>query len=195
MDPTFVAGHIKEGSISHREMHLKILRTYRQMFAEANRILWATNTFSFNDPASFKRFMETRKPFYKQNMRKFRLVMDWTSDGHWAWTVALHMSHLNSLQGLQDLRLVINNDVSEAGIATFEANTGLEALLEHRFHESILKLSTLLLTKAQVQVVTGEFRAFRAPGIRDYVWTKDQMRRYAAIVRERLLNPQAAKLY
>lgn len=83
--------------------------------------------------------------------------------------------------------MVINNDVSEVGIATFEANSGLEALLEHRFHESILKLSTLPLNKAQVQVVTGEFRAFRAPDIRDYVWTKDQRRRYAAIVRERLL--------
>lgn len=71
VDPTFAAGHIKEGSISHPEMHLKILRTYRQMFAEASRILWATNT-SFNDSASFKRFMETRKPFHEQNMRKFR---------------------------------------------------------------------------------------------------------------------------
>lgn len=149
--PTFVAGHVKEDSICHREMHLKILRTCRQIFAEANRTLSATNTFSFNDPASFKRYMETRIPFRTQNLRKLRLVTDWTSDGHWAWTVTLHMSRLNSLQDLQDLRLIINNDVSEASIATFEANSRLEALLERRFHESILKLSTLPLTKAQAK--------------------------------------------
>lgn len=44
----------------HDIMHLTILRTSRQIYAEANPILYSTNTFSFEDGMSLKRFLTTR---------------------------------------------------------------------------------------------------------------------------------------
>ena len=42
----------------YEEMHLTALRVCRQNYNEADRVLWSTNTFSFDDEVTFRRFMD-----------------------------------------------------------------------------------------------------------------------------------------
>ncbi len=44
----------------HEMMRLGVLRSCRQIYVEANNLLWTTNTFSFADATTFRRFMMTR---------------------------------------------------------------------------------------------------------------------------------------
>lgn len=41
----------------HETMRLSVLRSCRQIYVEANNMLWTFNTFSFADPTTFERFM------------------------------------------------------------------------------------------------------------------------------------------
>lgn len=41
----------------HETMRLSVLRSCRQIYVEANNMLWTSNTFSFADPTTFERFM------------------------------------------------------------------------------------------------------------------------------------------
>lgn len=52
---------------SHSFMGLTVLRVSRQMYAEANRILWTTNTFSFGTGTALRYFPNN------QNLRPGRL--------------------------------------------------------------------------------------------------------------------------
>lgn len=65
---------------SHESVHLTALRVCRQMYIEANDVLWSTNTFSFNHAAiSLDRFMSARTTRQKQSLKSFDCK--WTGPG------------------------------------------------------------------------------------------------------------------
>ncbi|KAL9003974.1 MAG: hypothetical protein Q9180_009871, partial [Flavoplaca navasiana] len=88
-------------------MHLTVLRASRQIYVEANRILWTTNTFSFANGTSFGEFMKIRKSHQKQLIRNLRFDMRWGWGDEFRWNSALGMALIKSLSGLQTLRLHI----------------------------------------------------------------------------------------
>lgn len=53
----------------HQMMRLSVLRSCRQIYVEANNIVWTTNTISFADLTAFKRFMMSRTIDLKRSIR------------------------------------------------------------------------------------------------------------------------------
>ena len=54
---------------------LAVLAVCRLLYEESNNILWETNTFSFDDPESFKKFVGGMNPSQKSKLRKMHLSM------------------------------------------------------------------------------------------------------------------------
>ena len=57
------------------QIDLQILRACRQLHTEATRILWKTNTFSFNTAGTFKFFMESLVPFQRPLLRNLSISL------------------------------------------------------------------------------------------------------------------------
>ena len=106
-------GMYKEDYCFGREMvRLGVLRSCRQIYVEANNILWTTNTFSFADATTLKRFMMTRTINQKHSIKSIRLQMafeiyEWEKE----WNTALSMPLVRSLSGLRCLRLSIEYEM------------------------------------------------------------------------------------
>lgn len=102
--PNPYKGPIDFGS-NHETVPLTILRVCQQTYAEANRVLWTTNTFSFPDGTTFGRFMMTRNINQKRWIKKLRFAMDWCYHGYREWNKILNMPLIKSLTGIQNLRV------------------------------------------------------------------------------------------
>ncbi len=86
---------------------LQILRSCRQMYTEANQILWSTNTFSFNRGIAFKCFMGARTLIQTRALKRLRFQMDY-SEEHKDWNSALNFAAVRSQHGLRHSRLSID---------------------------------------------------------------------------------------
>ncbi|KAL8964415.1 MAG: hypothetical protein Q9183_004465, partial [Haloplaca sp. 2 TL-2023] len=67
-----------KGYVPLEKIQLQGLQVSRQIYQEANEVLYSTNTFSFDDPIPFRYFLEPRSPLQSRMIRKLRLRMDWT---------------------------------------------------------------------------------------------------------------------
>ena len=167
---------------------LTVLYASRQIYAEANHILWTTNTFAFANPATFKHFIRT--VHQKRLVRKLRLSMLWNRwhmDEVVAWNSALSMPTIRSLPGLRSVRLHISHNMDAENYATLKNNN---SWYKTEYCTGLQKLSTLLLTEAEVAVkpinVLGEDRS---------PWTVAQCKEYADGLRKLLLDPNGAEIY
>lgn len=61
----------------HKTMRLTVLRVCNQIYTEAARVLWTSNTFSFRDGDALRRFLMTRSIKQKPMIRSLRLEMGW----------------------------------------------------------------------------------------------------------------------
>jgi len=84
-------------------LRLNILRTCRQLYVEANPLLWQTNTFSFDQGQDFKLFVQGRNTLPKRLLRKVRIDMRLCHLGPNPWGDALSMGIIRSLKGLRTL--------------------------------------------------------------------------------------------
>ncbi|KAI4150262.1 MAG: hypothetical protein L6R39_002314 [Caloplaca ligustica] len=95
-------------------MHLNVLRSCRQIYDEADHILWTSNTFSLANGITFERFMADRRIQQRRLIRSLRLEMSWyNTDDICLWNKALSTALVSSLSGLQTLRLQIVHDMTE----------------------------------------------------------------------------------
>ena len=170
----------------HETMRLTILRVSNQTYVEANRVLYASNTFSFADGITCKRFMMTRNIKQKRMIKSLRFEMEWWLETHKEWNSALTMPLVRSLSGLRNLRLLIIHDL-EADI--YNAVKG-NFLHSTSWCEGLRKISILPLTSAEVHVrsagLSSETRTY---------WTESDMAEVADGLREILLNPKGAEVY
>ena len=92
-----------------RKVRLELLRTCRQIFQEANPILWPSNTFSFDDPDSLKHFMANINHVQRQLLSKIRFHMDFSTDHEKRkWDITLIRAPLvASLKNLKTLHMYI----------------------------------------------------------------------------------------
>ena len=110
-------------------MCLSILRVCRQIYIEAHKVPWETNMFSFNDPRTFRTFVEGTgsggglKAWQKRAWKTLRLDMS-TWNGHTddVWNKALKLSICKGLTVLRRLCLRIEQGSNEAYGAA-KANT------------------------------------------------------------------------
>lgn len=112
-----------DGPIFIREvdrLDLQVLGVCRQLYEEANHLLWAINTFSFEDSKTFKRFFDSLNLAQKRNLIAIHISADIDSgvwfnshnqrarwDNHY-WGKALKSFNLKMLRGVQTLHLCIN---------------------------------------------------------------------------------------
>lgn len=177
----------KESYCADRDMmRLSVLRSCRQIYVEANNILWTTNTFSFADATTLKRFMMTRNINQKRSIQSLRLQMEWVSYGEREWNKALNIALVRSLSGLRRLRLHIEHKMDPK---EYEKAKSYDRLYATTFYEGLKKLSTLPLTEVEIVVRNPKFES------EDDLWTKLDRQDFAEGLRKILLNPKGAQIY
>ena len=93
------------------QVDLNVLGVCRQLYEEANYLLWATNTFSFEDPKTFQKFFGSLNPAQKRNLTSIHIStkIGWSSNSNYHrarqdsnyWGTALNMSTVNMLRKLR----------------------------------------------------------------------------------------------
>lgn len=192
-DPYSIKPARPEDPSGKSAMHLTILRASRQIYVEANRILWATNIFSFADGPTLKHFMKTRNAHQKRLIHSLRFDMNWICQREKEWNSALNMATIRSLTGLRALRLRITFDPDQE-LWGHPVDTFVQDSSET---EGLWKLSILPLTSAEVAMHTYPLRdpcfAFGAWKADD--WQQSDMDQCAEEIRQVLLNPKGAETY
>ena len=169
-------------------MYLSVLRLCRQVYVEANQILWTTNTFSFVDTYTFKIFMKARTIRQKRLIKSLRLQMEWDRDTDTEWNRVLTVAFVKSVPGLRRLCLRIDRKLSRAVGIRYEDTKSKDALYKAKIFQGIHRLSTLALT--DVEVVVNPPLLLQHDSM-----TKAGREEFAEGLRKILLNPKGAEIY
>ena len=190
-------------------LDLHVLGVGRQLYEEANHLLWATNTFSFEDPKTFERFFDSLNLAQKRNLTAIHISAD-IGSGVWFnshnqrarwdnrhWGKALKSSNLNILRGVQTLHLCINQgfECVSRQAPSFDSDWAEQKLKEAQQAdlESILHLSTLSIKHVTV-VMSDDVRELRRNGKSTYRWTVTKKNEYAEIIRAKIVDSGGADL-
>ena len=133
----------------HETMRLTVLRASSQIYLEANRVLWTTNTFSVTDADTLNHFMATRSMKQKKMIKHLRLEMGWYFEESQEWNRVLKMPLVRSLSGLRHLRLHVTYQL-EASL--YELMKPHNFLKMTRFTEGLRKFAVLPLTDVEVYI-------------------------------------------
>ena len=93
--------------------NLSVLAVCRQLYEESNKILWQSNTFSFDEPESFTRFVGSMNPAQKSKLGKVHLSLNVPIDesGRWhfeMWAKAIPGRILTSLKAVKVLNITFD---------------------------------------------------------------------------------------
>lgn len=159
-DFTAVHPHAGCHTMGHRtnkdnKPYLQVLRTCRQVYLEASRVLWNTNTFSFNDHITLRMFMDNRKTAQKQLLRKLHLDMRWPSGSEKCdWEKALTLTLIRSLKGLRIFHLYIEQSFLNHVINWKDKRDWEKDLLSDTFKD-VMKFKVLPLETVTVNIANG----------------------------------------
>lgn len=182
-------------------LDLQVLGVCRQLYEEANHLLWATKTFSFEDPKTFERFFDSLNLAQKRNLTAIHIRADigsgvWFNNNHY-WGKALKSSNLNILRGVQTLHLCINQGFECVSwqAPSFDSDRAEQKLKEAQQAdlESILHLSTLSIKHVTV-VMSDDVWELRRNGKSTYRWTVTKKNEYAEIIRAKIVDPSGTYL-
>ena len=165
-------------------MHLRVLRCCRQMYAEANPILWSTNTFSIHDHRTLKQFMAERDATQKRSIRTLRLRFDLKRRLLHYRRSFLTPELMDSLTGLNTLVLILEDEFP-ARLVHSMAMTGksLSEFGGNRIDAGLETLALLPLRRVSVEVHTPQL-----PSGEEDPLTEGWRREYADSVRSYLLG-------
>ena len=187
---------------------LSVLGVCRQLYEEANHLLWATNVFSFDDPRSFGKFFESLNPAQKHHVTSIHISADtavsgssihtppslrtrWDSD---YWGKGLKIASLKMLRGVQNLHLCINQ--SFTCLIRFPVGLQPAQIIEEAQQadmEPILRLRVLPLKHVTV-VVSDDAERSERNGFSAFRWTAVKKNEYAESIRAQLVDPGAAEI-
>ena len=111
----YVGGPRDPHKLARKRLDIGVLRVCRQLYIEANQVLWRTTTWSFTHALAFSQFMDRRNALQRRLMRKLHLDLDprycWVMK-NWAegWYAALHKRVLSKFTSLQVLHLDIREN-------------------------------------------------------------------------------------
>lgn len=169
---------------SYQTLHLKTLRVCRQVYHEANPILWSTNTFSFTDAISLKEFMQ--RTHQVSLLRKLRLQMNWTW-GTTLWNSIPDVNLIRSLTGLTSLRLQINHSMEARLYSELSEQANQLGVFQSELPGFMHRMATLPLR--EVEVFVGDDSPVQLTKV---LWTVENRKEYAEGIREMLLHPKGA---
>ena len=101
-------------------LDLRALRTCRHLYAEANKVLWTTNTFSFQLPMSLELFLKHRNASQKSIMYNLRLHIHSMAGTAAEWRRALNNTMVQSLKGLKHLRIYIEMGAGQRELELYQ---------------------------------------------------------------------------
>lgn len=189
-----------------RKVDLNVLGVSRQLYEEANVLLWTTNTFSFDDPQSFEKFFGSLNPAQKRNLTNIHInahIGDYFSTlttvhqrSRWDelyWGKALKMSNLRMLQGVQVLHLCMNLGY-QGYFPTLSKDASEEQIVRNQQAdmEPILRLRALSVKKVTV-IVSDEAKSLEEDGRIAPRWTVMRKNEYAESVRKQLVDDKGAE--
>lgn len=182
-------------------LSLNILGVSRQLYEEANNLLWSTNTFTFSNGEVFELFFSSLNPAQKRNLTKLCLfakmhtsytVLLYEKYQNLEWEKALRPAHLNMLQGLQTLTLCFTT----IGKQEYQGHHSLAGLKSMIWSHMDAFVPFRMLPLKQVFVTVGENKD-RLTDPRDLsqseidlkkIWTTVQMKEFAREWEAKLLD-------
>lgn len=111
----YVGGPKDIEKLARNRLSIGVLQVCRQVYVEANTLLWRTTTWSFTHALAFSQFMDRRNAVQRRLMRKLHLDLDprycWVKK-NWAegWYAALHKRVLSRFTALEVLHLDIRDN-------------------------------------------------------------------------------------
>ena len=183
--PYWGNGQCRELPASEIKPQLQILRTCRQIYIEAARLLWCTNIFSFNDARTFKEFMSNCNS--AQTRLITRLHLDFTlhcprSVGE--WDSALTMANVRSLKSLKTLHISLKWSCLEC--LPDESQTRFETILRDMYTQRVTRFKILPLENVTVVV---ENEAYSRPDEATH-WPSSVRVSWAETIRSTILDPE-----
>lgn len=100
-------------------LSLNVLGTCRQLYEEANHLLWSTNTFTFNEPEAFELFFSSLNPAQKRNLTQLGFFASLDTKQRFVWERAFRPANLKMLQGLTTLSLRLEQHINESDLTEF----------------------------------------------------------------------------
>ena len=193
-------------------VHLNVLGVCRQLYEEANHLLWATNTFSFDDPTTCQKFLVSLNAAQKHNLTSIHINAKMGTHGsnyhngtiqraRWDgeyWGKALKVDMLNMLRGVRSLHLCIDQgfECVARGFANSFSTAAALAMIEKAQEsdmEPILRLRTLSLQDVTV-IVSDDGENLEERHCSTHRWTASKKNEYAKSIRGQLLDPRGAQL-
>lgn len=184
LDPDYES-EFKIGCGPEHRLQLALLRTSRQVYCEANHILWSTNTFSFNHAATAKMWLSNRNATQKRSLKKLHFTLPGRDEEESAWKSVFPMKIVKTLVALRLLRLCIEQYalVEEIEDVICRPGTGWKS-----WTEGILRFQALPLKKVAI--------LFSNPSSNEYRFLSLAKRvEYAQILEKRLLHPNSVEDY
>ena len=165
-----------------RQQHMlpiQTMRICRQIYEEANPILWTTNTFSFTDSGEFEMFLNNRTTAQKEMIRALRFHLLWS--GWNSIRGALAAAVPRSLVGLRELNIDAFHTIAREGSSILVPDRSKwQAEVDDRFKD-MCSYWRLPITKATVIV----YNKWRMSALE---WPHDECVRQAERIRERILE-------
>ena len=189
-----------------RKVDLNVLGVSRQLYEEANVLMWKTNTFSFDDPQSFEKFFGSLNPAQKRNLTHIHInvhigyyfstlttVHQRSRYDELYWGKALKMSTLRMLQGVQTLHLCINLGY-QGYFPALSKDASEEQIIRNQQAdmEPILRLRALSVKNVTV-IVSDEARKLEEGHKIAPRWTMMRKNEYAESIRVQLADDKGAE--
>lgn len=181
-------------------LHVQILQVCRQVYIEANPILWSSNTLAFNKPQEFGWFMSERIAAQKASIAS--LLLDLSHSGGYrlpgeSQNVATN-GIINALVGLRTLHLYIQNDLPRLwrGVGQLvEVNLEIEQWQRETKDRETRKRFTAYkrLPLENVTVLMVDRRPYGYTTGPE--WLLPERAKYAETIREAILQPDGPKIY
>ncbi|KAL8925873.1 MAG: hypothetical protein Q9172_002026 [Xanthocarpia lactea] len=158
-----------------------ILRSCRQIYNECHQVLYVSNTFSFNNPRVFLRFMQTVHTTNLRQIRRLQLYVNCNVNEEW------HKAdkYVMSMQGLRSLDLISTTDVRQphAQMMIMDPST-LYGFFSFPLWFRILR--GLQTVKVSVE---------KTDQVWDNSWTQQDREALAAILRDKIADPDGCQAH
>ena len=185
---------------------LNVLGVCRQLYEEGNHLLWATNTFSYDDPRTFVNFFGSLNPAQKRKLTRIHInasiggINSYYQSAHNRarydnnyWGPAFKIANLNMLRGVQALNLCLHQGFH--CINRFDTNSAEKEMesAQQADVEVILRLRALSMKQVTV-IVSDDSGKVKDWGLSHLRWIRAKKIEYAESIRTQLMDPNGAEL-
>ena len=189
---------------------LSVLAACRLLYEESNNILWQTNTFSFDDPLSFKMFVASMNQSQKHKLKEIHTRMDITinkrsskADVSASWAKVVVPRMLMPLQNLKVLHLsfdqhclITRKRLNIPRLSSEDSQRRVKNDMDAMLGLRMLpwKDMTDANRGKHVTVIISDNTSTHSEDATPR-WTKDQKLKAAELLRARLAAPNSAEIH